>query len=149
MGSALSIVDGHLEYTGTVLKNFDNIQELGGVSLNGVVSVNVSNNQLEDIRGIQKLAITLKELNLSYNPLKTLSDDVSLLQNLKCLKLSNCGLIELNPKIGHLVQLCELDVSNNSLKTLPGGAVKTLKSLETLNLSFNQLESLPGGTDIC
>ncbi len=133
-------------------KNLKSIPESSDIpNLHTLAILNLSQNQLTDLKGIQRVSETLLELDLNYNHLKSLSDELFLLKHLKKLKVQHCELSSLNPKIEQLSSLLELDVSNNALKSLP----LMPKSIELLNASFNQLESIPKGTtfrddsDVC
>lgn len=59
------------------------------------------------------------------------------LTNLKKLNLSGNEINYLNPNIGCLINLEELDISENSLRGIPH--LINLKKLKTLNLAFNRL----------
>ncbi|XP_078001105.1 leucine-rich repeat protein 1-like [Glandiceps talaboti] len=63
---------------------------------------------------------------------------------LESLKVSNCTLTRIEFRILGLKRLRVLDMSNNSIKSLPT-SMEHLTSLSELNLSFNQLSEFPPG----
>ncbi|MCF6776473.1 hypothetical protein L3V83_07795 [Thiotrichales bacterium 19X7-9] len=88
----------------------------------------------------------LETLNLKFNQLRTLPDNIDKLQNIKNLNLSLNQLEELPEKIDKLQQLESLNLDANSFKELPIGICK-LANLHTLNINSNVfLTDLP--TDI-
>ncbi|MGB2924917.1 MAG: leucine-rich repeat domain-containing protein [Limnothrix sp.] len=84
----------------------------------------------------------LIELNLDYNELKQLPEDICNLSQLRSLFLSENQLKELPKSIGNLSQLTELDISRNQLKELPE-SIGNLSQLTSLDLGWNQLKELP------
>ncbi|RLN95717.1 hypothetical protein BBJ28_00005315 [Nothophytophthora sp. Chile5] len=99
------------------------------------------NRLVETPKSLEKCS-ALVTLDLSFNQLKVLSDEIGALTKLETLKLSHNGLQALPETLGGLTSLQTLDVTHNSLVTLPG-SVGELHNLETLLLSHNQLQSLP------
>ncbi|BHF57329.1 hypothetical protein SprV_0100027000 [Sparganum proliferum] len=72
------------------------------------------------------------------------------LTNLRQLKMSSCGLRKIPPVVFQLISLRLLDISRNSIDTmparierLPAGIFNGLDDLRTLNLAKNALEVLP------
>ncbi|HNY30550.1 MAG TPA: hypothetical protein PKO15_06650 [Fibrobacteria bacterium] len=59
------------------------------------------------------------------------------------LDLAGRGLQEIQPALGSLNFLLELNLSGNRLRTLPGN-IGALKTIDVLDLSRNPLDSLPG-----
>ena len=105
--------------------------------------MNIGSNELENLPdGLFELS-NLEELNMGYcSGSKKQVTGVGLLANLKKLKMLKIGSMEqlsIEETIGAIAgisNLNELDLSNNSIKTIPDNIDK-LESLEYLDLSGN------------
>lgn len=86
--------------------------------------------------------ITLTNLNLAYNKLSTLPDEIGQLKQLKTLSLLNNNFVTLPPQIKELDQLEFLELSNNYLSTI-SSEIGQLHKLQHLYLSQNNLSTLP------
>ena len=86
------------------------------------------------------LASKIKILDLSCNPLKSLSARIMLLEHLKTLHISRCNLQRL-PDLGPLVELKTLALDNNDLEETTIGPLPP--SLTKMNLSFNHIVCFP------
>jgi leucine-rich repeat protein SHOC2 len=84
----------------------------------------------------------LTYLNLKYNQLIGLPNQLVKLSRLTHLNLSHNRLKNLPKCIGNLSNLTDLDLSSNQLTSLPM-SIDRLSKLTYLNLSANQLTSLP------
>ncbi|ETV96612.1 hypothetical protein, variant 1 [Aphanomyces invadans] len=84
----------------------------------------------------------LVKLDLSYNDLVTVPQDVEHLQALTWLKLKQNQLTDVPPQLGSLTSLVNLDLSNNKLTQAPA-FLGLLVQLRELSLSANGLRSLP------
>ena len=84
----------------------------------------------------------LKDLDIASNKLRSLSVSIGLLQALKNLDIASNSLQSLPEQIGQLPVLQYLDVSNNQLQSLPE-QIGQLPVLHHLDVSNNQLQSLP------
>lgn len=80
--------------------------------------------------GLEKL-VNLKRLSLSYNQLKSLSDQIGKLQNLEHLELFQNALTALPPALFTLTKLTKLGLSGNKLASLPPSIGK-LQNLQEL-----------------
>ncbi len=84
-----------------------------------------------------------RRLDLSFQRLKKLSDDIGQLAFLKNLNLQDNQLATLPPAIGRLTELETLNLELNQLESLPA-EIGQLKKLKVLNLyRNNHLKSLP------
>lgn len=104
-----------------------------------------SNNKLQQLLpGIQSLQC-LRLLELSDNPLGSLSEEMTLLPSLATLNCNNCGLEALPDALGGPQQprLSVLSVTGNALRTLPSG-LACASALVVLKAGNNQLCELPG-----
>ncbi|KAI8521445.1 hypothetical protein Bbelb_011990 [Branchiostoma belcheri] len=87
---------------------------------------------------------TLEKLNLCYNRLTSLPDDVYKMQKLKTMILYGNEIKELPPPVLRLSRLVMLNLDHNQLTTLPDDIGK-LESLEYLLVSGNNMDFLPEG----
>jgi internalin A len=104
-----------------------------------VLQLNLSNNQLTEIKGLEKL-VGLQQLYLSGNHLT----EIKGLEELVCLQrlyLSNNQLTEIKG-LETLVDLQRLDLAGTHLKEIKG--LDNLISLQQLNLYNNQLTEIKG-----
>ncbi|MCP4439502.1 MAG: leucine-rich repeat domain-containing protein [Aureispira sp.] len=84
----------------------------------------------------------LKYLDLSYQNIRYLPNDMADLSNLKHLVLKNNSLRDINACLRHCSQLKTLDVSTNNWTEVPSNLIY-LTQLRDLKLVDNKLESLP------
>ena len=84
---------------------------------------------------------TLEYLNLSFNEISSLPQEVGQLKKLKKLILANNKIAEIPECFNQLSHLIELDCSKNEIKQLPVNF--SIKSLEYFSISFNKLICLP------
>jgi Leucine-rich repeat (LRR) protein len=83
-------------------------------------------------------------LDLSFNEIATLPQEIGKIMNLRVLNLRHNRLKSLPGQIGYLKNLQEMDLSQNKL-FIYGFPVQVLqcKTLVKLNVADNQLEELP------
>lgn len=91
---------------------------------------------------VWSLATRLIHLDISFNQLQTLPDEISYLRLLQELNCSRNKLHSLPKSIGSLTQLRVLKANGNCIITLPN-EIGRCSSLECLNLSENALKSIP------
>ncbi|XP_058016516.1 toll-like receptor 5 [Ahaetulla prasina] len=121
-------------------------------NLPSLLHLNLGQNRIRDIWGIEKLAPNLVHLDLSFNRLKDLENawhhlaEISPLRflNLSGNHLSRCSQVQKSPR-----QLTQLDLSHNNLGDIWATQRCTdlfqhLEKLRALNLSSNHLRDLPG-----
>lgn len=87
-----------------------------------IESLDFSNNLLSQVHSLEPCFKTLSSLNLSHNQIDFAAEGCS------CL--------------GELVNLKELKLNNNAIKTLSCSGLSKLHQLETLDLSFNRIENM-------
>jgi Leucine-rich repeat (LRR) protein len=85
----------------------------------------------------------LEFLNLSFNRMQYLPENISSCIKLRTLLLNNNEISELPAGIGRLPLLTELRLGFNQLQTLPD-TIGRLTSVKVLTLANNQLQTLPG-----
>ena len=92
----------------------------------------------------------LQGLDLGYNPISYLLDEITQLPNLQSLNLSCCGLTELPETLMNLLPLQELDLRGGmdcEFKNSPSpqmlAVIGRLKNLQKLYLGFLELEQFP------
>jgi len=91
---------------------------------------------------IDELDNTIQALDLSFQKLSKLPEEIGNYVNLRYLDLSDNELSVLPPKIGELTNLTTLRLNENQFTSLPAEIGK-LTNLKKLDLSRNQLISLP------
>ncbi|XP_018012444.2 uncharacterized protein LOC108669576 isoform X1 [Hyalella azteca] len=86
----------------------------------------------------------LLELDVSYNPLRTLDSSVCLFPNITALHLTHCDLTTAEGLQQMTARLTFLDLSYNKLSTVPGLSASCCQSLLTLRIVANFIVSLRG-----
>ncbi|XP_017755521.1 PREDICTED: leucine-rich repeat protein soc-2-like [Eufriesea mexicana] len=86
--------------------------------------------------------VNLTNINLSFNNIHFLPEEICSLKNLSRLIMDNNKLMNLPEKIGELMLLKELKLRHNHLSRLPD-SVKFLKNLEYMDLYNNDFETVP------
>eukprot|EP01105_Mastigella_eilhardi_P007644 TRINITY_DN1916_c0_g1_i1.p1 TRINITY_DN1916_c0_g1~~TRINITY_DN1916_c0_g1_i1.p1 ORF type:complete len:1004 (+),score=298.73 TRINITY_DN1916_c0_g1_i1:31-3012(+) len=87
---------------------------------------------------------SLTSLNLSFNKITSLPENISRLRDLKELNVANNTLITLPHSLTDMKSLTVFNVSSNTLRELPHN-IGELQSLTKLDISHNQLTHLPTG----
>ncbi|BHF62714.1 Leucine-rich repeat-containing protein [Sparganum proliferum] len=85
---------------------------------------------------------SLQKLDISNNPLNSLPEGFSQLENLRELNLNDVSLFQLPHDFGALTRLRKLELRENCLNTLPKSFAQ-LSSLEFLDLGGNEFASVP------
>lgn len=107
----------------------------------GVIQLSKSN--LREIpRDLIQISQSLRTLDLSFNRLQLIGDNIESYKNLKILKLSNNRLRMIANAIGRLEKLETLALDNNLLEYLPD-RLSNLECLKTLTLSSNRFKQFP------
>jgi leucine-rich repeat protein SHOC2 len=88
----------------------------------------------------------IEELDLSYNELESLPDELGQLKRLKLFDLQGNRLRTLPRTVGQLTALLRLTLHENQLTALPD-SIGQLASLERLDASHNALRALPEAID--
>ncbi|EAL66222.1 hypothetical protein DDB_G0282725 [Dictyostelium discoideum AX4] len=104
--------------------------------------LNLSRNKITRLDGISNI-LKLEDLDVSYNAISIISDDLYQCKLLEKLNLSFNQINNIQSSfIAQLKLLKVLNLSNNLLSQLPN-EIGFLNNLTTLNLSFNKLQQLP------
>ncbi|XP_013419969.1 malignant fibrous histiocytoma-amplified sequence 1 homolog [Lingula anatina] len=135
------------------LDEFELLQEVFTTTIFPLISqlknlkkLNLSNNNFNRVPLPLCEIVNLESLDISKNSIRRMAPEISQLENLKELNLSDTELInyaleeELFP-VWKLVKLEILDLSSNSISTLPP-QLSQLKNLKKLNLSWNELKEI-------
>eukprot|EP00026_Physarum_polycephalum_P007158 Phypoly_transcript_07214.p1 GENE.Phypoly_transcript_07214~~Phypoly_transcript_07214.p1 ORF type:complete len:492 (+),score=47.51 Phypoly_transcript_07214:58-1533(+) len=85
---------------------------------------------------------SLQVLQLSFNKLTSLPDDIALMQSLVMIDISSNSISELHPEWGQLMNLSSLDVSYNDLATIPD-TFTNLQSLRVFTVLGNNMQEIP------
>ncbi|KAJ8368105.1 hypothetical protein SKAU_G00081330 [Synaphobranchus kaupii] len=153
---------GCLNLSGRKLKEFP--RSAANHDLSDTTRADLSRNRLPDLPAEVCMFVSLENLNLYQNCLRSLPETLLNLQGLTCLNISrnqlttlpapvcslplkvliacNNKLVSLPEELGQLRHLTELDVSCNELQTLPP-QVGHLEALRDLNIRRNRLVRLP------
>ena len=105
-------------------------------------------NELNSIIKKCNLKVTVKELfnsqqlNLRYNQVTTIPQEIGNLNNLQELNLSNNQLTTIPQEIGNLINLRYIHLYNNQLTSIPQ-EIGNLINLQLLYLHNNQLTTIP------
>ncbi|XVF78229.1 hypothetical protein PTKIN_Ptkin14bG0113500 [Pterospermum kingtungense] len=86
----------------------------------------------------------LKILDLSYNPIKSLPNSISNLENLTTLFLFWCTDLQEVPSFSKLEALKKLDLGGTNINNIPHG-MERLKNLKYLDLSYTSITEMPDG----
>lgn len=95
--------------------------------------------------GIALLSSTLHFLNLSHNPLTSVSPAVGRLENLRSLWLAHTGLVSFPEEVCSLCNLTHLSLAGNDISSITDVApIGKLKKLKWLSVAKNKLKSVEG-----
>lgn len=97
----------------------------------------LQNNQIEDLGAVVGDFDSLRNLNLSKNPLRYLPKELYQLYNLGSLNLAETGIQTLSSKIGELKKLYTLNLKGTTIQELPD-SIKKLK-LKRLDISYTPM----------
>ena len=85
----------------------------------------------------------ISNLDLSYNEIENLGDQfISSMTNISCLNLSNNLISSISDSFPEKIPMTQLLLNNNRIGSLPA-SMNNLKYLEILNISHNSLVTLP------
>ncbi len=123
-------------------KNISSLEEIEGLSKlldENLTIINLSNNKITNFDG-EGLDLWLDELNLSFNPIKSLLN-ISNLEEIIKLNLSNSKIKDLLSK-SIFNNLESLDVSNNKIENLDNISEQHFPSLMSIDLQNNRIMDL-------
>jgi hypothetical protein len=126
------------------LKNFPaDLKHLGSL-----VELSLRSNVICDVTAEQIEGLHLTKLDLSENPLWCHYEELAFPSTLETLTLETCGLTEVPCSITSLLQLRELNVTENQLLSFPK-EIGRLQCLVVLSAEKNKLSSLPDELWLC
>lgn len=99
--------------------------------------IDLSNWGVHEIPESIFLNLGLEALDLSQNPITSVSKNIAKLKNLNTLKISNTNVTSLPEEIDELSNLSCLEISNNQFNELPS-SLGNLQNLVLLNVSNNR-----------
>ncbi|KAF7108418.1 hypothetical protein CFC21_108905 [Triticum aestivum] len=130
-----------LNFKGKLMAQIEWIPDSIG-KLNGLVTLDISENRLVALPPTIGKLSSLTKLDLHANRIAQLPDSVGDLRSLLCLDLRGNQLTSLPSRIGRLANLEELDVGANHIVSLPD-SVGSLTRLKKLLVETNDLDELP------
>ncbi len=143
--TGLSLDDDRLT---SLIESIGNFSFMDGQFVDKPIDLNKLDLRYEQLTilpdNIAKLS-NLTTLNLELNQLTSLPELIGNLSRLTELNLENNQLVSLPESIGNLINLTKLDLGENQLTSLPE-SIGNLSSLRTVDLGGNQLTSLPEST---
>lgn len=120
-------------------------------ALDSLQILNVTHNRIKNIDRLgfgKNCGSGLRSLDISYNELKSLSDDseISSLRRLEELRLQYNNISDISSEIFNgLISLRILNISHNNLQLIPEGTFTNTKELREIYLNNNQLFELARG----
>jgi Leucine-rich repeat (LRR) protein len=102
-------------------------------NLKNLKSITLSNVNINDLKIISKNFPDIEELDISNNKNVKNISEISKLKNLKTLKASNIGITSLK-EIGNLIQINNIDLSNNDLSMVDENDIQNLINLTSINV---------------
>lgn len=110
--------------------------------LHELKNLNLSNNNLKCLSDNLHQLSQLKNINLSHNTLNKLPENLHELSELEHLDLSFNGITEIPNNLDRLQNLTNLNLSDNNISDIPQ-CFSQCKALTHLNLSHNKFSTLP------
>ncbi|KXX71909.1 leucine-rich repeat domain-containing protein [Flammeovirga sp. SJP92] len=107
-----------------------------------LVSLNASNNGLQDLGTIYNSCPYIIALDLGDNDISYIPSDLSKLQYLYELNLSNNSIENIPDELTQLEAVTFLNLRGNKLTSIPKD-IGNMKSIKLLDLSLNKIEKLP------
>ena len=137
----------------TILSLSENKLSKLSLTLPKLKSLILSNNQFSDAKNcIDLVCKKLRSIDLSFNQLENIPENILTYNRISKLKLHNNKLIRLPPQIVKLSKLTFLDISNNNIKVIAPNLC-SIKKLETVRHNGNPIIFPPNhvvgkGTDV-
>ena len=132
------------------IKGLENISDLNLMSnqvdfseitgFKNLEKLNLSDNKISNIEGIENLS-KLNKLELNFNEINEIPDNLNKLQSLEILDLTGNKLSEISKGISELKNLKVLNLSINKINSIKEPLDKLI-NLETLVLSENKIEKI-------
>lgn len=130
---------GYLDLTNRAWVNLDPHIWTMAVTL---VVLDISYNHIHDIPQQIGQLVLLKELRCSFNKISSIPDTIGRLKRLRILLLNANRLIKIPSELGKLEQLEELNLNENLLEQLPN-TLALCPVLRSLKLHNNRLKTIP------
>ncbi|CAH1271855.1 MFHAS1 [Branchiostoma lanceolatum] len=110
--------------------------------LHHLQKITLSQNGIQHFPQFLPLCTSLKHLDIYFNAIQSLPDDIGEMKELQYLNLSSNCLKHLPPSIGNLQKVVELVLEYNQIEQLPV-SIGSLEKLSILKLSENCLRAVP------
>ncbi len=130
---------GFLDLTNRAWVNLDPRVWTFSISL---VVLEISYNHIHEIPQQIGQLVLLKELRASFNKISSLPDSIGRLKRLRVLRLTSNRITKIPAEIGKLEQLEELSLNENLLESIPN-SLALCPALRTLKLQNNRLKAIP------
>ena len=129
--------EGQLDLSGKKIEDLTQIIYLE--KLHNLENINLSNNEIKEIKGLEKLK-NLKNLDLSNNEINEIIG-IESLNNLVSLDLSNNSINKIRG-LDNLIDLTSLNLSSNQIFEINN--LESLVNLEMLDISDNKIKEISG-----
>ena len=140
-GNGLTVLPGTLR-ANTIVGRNNRLKVIPDEILTSVVSLDLTNNEVESIPAAIGRAKRLRELKLGRNRLSAIPTEIADADALKILALHDNGIAAIPEAVGSMKSLVELDVRDNQIETVPG-ALGNLGKLVGFAAADNRLATLP------
>lgn len=139
MGSDLSSTCPNLN---TLILRSHIIHKMEGLNFEQLELLELYDNSIEKLEGLESLGSTLRVLDMSYNVIRDM-EPVKLCPNLQELYLAQNKLKSMSG-LRHLTKLRKIDLGANRIRIMDGEELSGLTNLEELWLGKNKIEKIEG-----
>jgi len=139
--------NGHVtivKLKGIVLRNDIDLEEIPKnlFKLKNLKELNMEFNKISSISPLIQELTELEILNLRNNYIKELPDELYTLKKLRVLNLYRNQIKTLSPAIGQLTELEELSIGKNKISNFPEAEIKNLKKLKSFETKEDRIFNL-------